>query len=135
MTTTTHGPLQALETLVGTWTISGPESGGQVRYEWSEDGSTLIQHVDLVNGDEHTTGVETIRYDEEGGAFRSRYVGGSGEVLDYVYELTGDTLTIWFGEVGSPAKFSGKFSPDGRTNVGEWSWPGGGYSSTMTRVG
>jgi hypothetical protein len=58
-----------------------------------------------------------------------------GNTLDYVYELEGDTLTIWGGEKGSPAYFKGKFSDDGDTQSGEWVYPGGGgYESTMTRV-
>ena len=57
-----------------------------------------------------------------------------GNTLDYVYEIEGDTLTIWGGEKGSPAFFRGEFTDDGRTNVGAWIYPGGGgYQSTMTR--
>jgi hypothetical protein len=33
---------------------------------------------------------------------------------------------------GSPAKFEGTFSRN--TNTGSWTWPGGRYESTMTRV-
>lgn len=132
--TTTRNPLHALDRLVGTWTVTGPTSGGRVRYEWSEDGTALVQHVDLDNDGERTTGVEHIRYDQDSRTFPSRYVGSDGEVLDYVYDLDGDTLTIWFQAVGSPARFTGTFSPDGRTNTGEWTWPGGGYASTMTRT-
>jgi hypothetical protein len=51
-----------------------------------------------------------------------------------VYELEGDTLTIWGGEKGSPAYYVGKFSADGNTMTGAWEWPGGGYESTATRV-
>ena len=55
---------------------------------------------------------------------------------NYVYELEGDTLTIWAGEKGSPAYFKGEFNPDGDTVTGAWVYPGGGgYDSTMTRVG
>jgi hypothetical protein len=59
-----------------------------------------------------------------------------GNTLDYVYELEGDTLTIWGGEKGSPAYFRGTFSADGNSCAGAWVYPGGGgYESTMTRVG
>jgi hypothetical protein len=52
-----------------------------------------------------------------------------------MYELEGDTLTIWAGEKGSPAYYKGTFSDDGDTVVGDWVYPGsGGYESTMTRV-
>lgn len=54
--------------------------------------------------------------------------------MDYVYELTGDTLTIWAGAKGSPAYYRGEFSADDQTLSGDWVYPdGGGYSSTMTR--
>jgi hypothetical protein len=129
-----RGPLQTLAKLVGTWTVTGPTSSGRVRYYWADDGSALIQHVDLTNDGERTTGIEHIRYDESSRTFPSRYRGSDGEILEYVYDITGDTLTIWFGDVGSPARFTGTFSPDGRTNDGEWTWPGGGYASTMTRT-
>jgi hypothetical protein len=54
--------------------------------------------------------------------------------LDYVYEVTDKTLTIWAGSKGSPAFFRGKFSADGRIGDGDWQYEGGGYHSTMTRV-
>jgi hypothetical protein len=58
-----------------------------------------------------------------------------GNTLDYVYELEGDTLTIWGGEKGSPAYYQGRFSEDGDTITGAWVYPGGGgYESTATRV-
>lgn len=56
-----------------------------------------------------------------------------GNTLDYVYEVEGDTLTIWGGEKGSPADFRGTFSADGNVNDDEWVYTGGGgYQSTMT---
>lgn len=127
--------LRSLEPLVGTWSISGPGLSGTVRYEWAEGGAALVQHVELVNDREVTRGVERIAPDPESGLLRSRYSGGDGEVLEYVYDLTGDTLTIWFGDVGSPARFVGTFDATGTRNTGAWAWPGGGYGSTMTRVG
>jgi len=57
-----------------------------------------------------------------------------GMTLDYVYEMDGDTLTIWAGEKGSPAYYKGKFSDDGNTLTGEWVYPSGGYKATATKV-
>jgi hypothetical protein len=66
---------------------------------------------------------------------KSRYYGSDGSTLEYVCELDGDTLTIWFGEKGSPAYYKGSFSDDGNTLTGAWVYPGGGgYSTTTTRV-
>ena len=56
--------------------------------------------------------------------------------FDYVYELDADVLTIWGGERGSPAYFEGRFDAEGTTIAGTWVYPGGGgYDSTMTKVG
>ncbi|USQ79841.1 hypothetical protein NF556_19995 [Ornithinimicrobium faecis] len=64
----------------------------------------------------------------------SRFYDNQGNTLDYVYELTGDELTIWAGEPGSPAYFRGAFSVDDTVLDGAWVYPGGGgYDSTMTR--
>jgi hypothetical protein len=64
----------------------------------------------------------------------SRFYDNIGNTLDYVYELEGDTLTIWGGEKGSPAYSKGMFSDDGHTLSSEWVYPGGGgYRSIMTR--
>ena len=129
-----HPALRSLEPLVGAWTISGPGGlGGRVMYEWMEGGGFLVQHVDLVQDGQHTRGVEYIGHDQNSGVLRSHYFSPSGEILEYVYELTDDTLTIWFGEAGSPARFTGTFTDDGNANSGAWTWPGGGYTSTMTR--
>jgi hypothetical protein len=58
-----------------------------------------------------------------------------GDTLDYVYELAGNTLTIWAGEKGSPAFYQGEFDADGNRCSGSRVYPGGGgYDSSMTRV-
>jgi len=59
----------------------------------------------------------------------------AGKILEYTYRVDGDLLTIWFGGTESPARFDGRFGSDGRVNEGAWQWPGGGYASTMTRLG
>jgi len=127
--------LRSLDRLVGTWTVSGPDGlSGEVRYEWMDGGAFLVQHVDLRSAGEHTRGVEYIGYDEPSGKLRSHFFGSGGEILEYTYRIEGDLLSIWFGGTDSPARFEGRFDADGTTNAGAWQWPGGGYSSTMTRT-
>lgn len=127
--------LKRLDRLVGTWQVSGGAEG-QTTYEWMEGGFFLMQHVDL--GGEK--GLEIIgherKFGEEPSAdIKSRYYGQQGSTLDYVYELIGDTLMIWFGDRGSPAYYKGTFSADGNTLTGEWVYPGGGgYNSVSNRV-
>ncbi|MER7130590.1 hypothetical protein [Streptosporangium saharense] len=131
--------LRALDRLVGTWTITGGAEG-TVRYEWMPGGFFLLQHVDLTQFGQPVTGLEVIGnlrpFGEPVGAdVVSRFYDSTGNTLDYVYELTGDKLTIWGGAKGSPAYYEGTFSADGTTVTGAWVYPGGGgYESTMTRI-
>ncbi|MGW4499913.1 hypothetical protein ACWENR_15040 [Micromonospora sp. NPDC004336] len=138
----THQPsaeLKALDRLVGTWAVTGGAEG-TVTYEWMEGGFFLLQRVALTQFGQPVTGLEVIGnlrpFGEPVGAdVVSRFYDSTGNTLDYVYELTGDTLTIWGGAKGSPAYYRGTFGADGTTVTGEWVYPGGGgYPSTMTRV-
>jgi hypothetical protein len=126
--------LHTLDRLVGTWSTDGGSSG-TVRYAWFEGDAFLVQTIDLVGDDgEQTRGVEYIGWDPGTKTLRSHYFAGSGEILEYTYDLTGDTLTIWFGGPDSPAKFVGTFDETARRCTGGWQWPGGGYESNMTRI-
>jgi hypothetical protein len=98
-----------------------PENGDLEQYGQKIKGFEIIGH-------EHPFGAEPS---EE---IKSRFYDNMGNTLDYIYELEGDTLTIWGGEKGSPAYSKGTFSDDGHTLSSEWVYPGGGgYQSTMTR--
>jgi len=128
--------LKSLDRLVGTWEVSGGAQG-TITYEWMVGSFFLMQHVNLGEN----KGMEIIGREWVFGAtepskdIKSRYYGSQGETFDYVYELDGDTLTIWGGEKGSPAYYQGTFSDDGNTLSGGWVYPGGGgYESTSTRV-
>jgi hypothetical protein len=136
----TDTDLQRLDRLVGTWKVTGGTQG-EVRYEWMPGRFFLIQHVTMTATDgDQIHGMEVIgRLRSFDGSvsedIRSRYYGSDGSTFDYVYEMDGDTLTIWGGEKGSPAYFRGTFDPSGDVNTGAWVYPGGGgYDSVMTRV-
>jgi hypothetical protein len=137
---TPNPDLKSLERLVGAWQVSG-EAQGEIRYAWQEGGFFLVQYMDLVHGGRQIKGIEIIGHlqglgEEPSKDIRTRvYSFLDGLTLDYVYELAGDTLTIWGGEKGSPAYYQGTFSPDGNTLTGGWVWPGGGYTTITTRVG
>jgi hypothetical protein len=144
-TTTQQAPtpspdLKSLDRLVGTWQVTGGAEG-QITYEWMEGGFFLLQHVALEQDGQQIKGIEIIGHERPFGAepsqdIASRFYDSVGNTLDYVYELDGDALTIWAGEKGSPAYYKGTFSDDGNTCAGAWVYPGGGgYESTMTRVG
>jgi len=128
--------LRSPDVLVGTWQVSGTDGiRGHVTYKWMDGGHFLVQHVDLAADDETSgKGIEYIRFDADSGTLRSHYFGQSGELFEYTYQVEGDTLTIWFGDRTSPAKFSGTFNADFTANSGGWVWPGGGYESTMVKL-
>jgi hypothetical protein len=134
-----HPDLKSLDRLIGTWQL-GEDTTGTVTYEWLPGGHFLVQNFDLTVHDHTVTGIEVIGHlkpfgEEPSDEIWSRAFDNAGNTLDYVYEVTGDTLTIWAGEKHSPAFYRGEFSADGRTNVGEWTYPdGGGYRSSMTRT-
>lgn len=131
--------LEALDRLAGTWRISG-DAEGTCRYEWADGRRFLVQHFDIVREGRPIKGLEVIgRLHPLGGEpsteIRTRvYSYLDGLTIDYVYELEGDTLTIWGGEKGSPAFYRAIFSPDGGVLTGAWQWPGGGYATVTTKV-
>lgn len=135
-----NSDLESLGKLIGTWKQSGGVEG-EVAFEWMEGGYFLIQHVDLVSGGRPIKGMEIIGLlqlfgEEPSQDIKSRFYSFlDGMTLDYVYEIVGDTLTIWGGERGSPAYYRGQFSQDGNTLTGAWVYPGGGgYEATSTRI-
>ena len=85
------------------------EVHGAVTYAWMDGGCFLIQHVNLEQQDgQHTKGMAMIGHLHRYGAapstdMHARSYASTGETLDDVYALEGDTLTIWFGARGSPA--------------------------------
>src|SRR5215208_6064339 len=137
-------PAPALERLgsrlVGTWEIAGGWRGTGT-YEGMRGGFFLIQGVNLGQQDgQRITGIEVIGHERPFGAepseeIKSRFYSYTGNTSDYVYELEGNTLTIWAGERDSPAYYRGTFGDDGDTLTGAWHYPGGGYEATSTRVG
>lgn len=135
-----NSDLNGLQKLVGTWKQSGGVNG-EISYEWMEGGFFLMQRVDLEQYGQPIKGVEIIGHlqpfgEEPSNEIRSRFYSTlDGMTLDYVYEVEGNTLTIWGGEKGSPAYFKGQFSDDGDTLSGSWVYPGGGgYEAISTRI-
>lgn len=134
----TPAHMLSLAQLVGSWQLSGGLTG-TTTYLWAPGGHFLLQQLEGERGGHPVRGLEVIGRKQRFGAAASREVRSrfysftDGLTLDYVYELLGDTLSIWGGERGSPAHYRGQFSADGNTLQGEWVYPGGGYPSTATR--
>jgi hypothetical protein len=137
--------LKALDVMVGSWELRGRDfgTGGEIRGElaldWLQGGYYLVQHVDIDYAGRKVSGVEYVGYDQANDNLRSYFFSNEGPgpfggvAIEYVWELGDDTVTIWGGEVGSPANFKGTFSADRNTISGRWEWPGGGYEATLTR--
>ncbi len=101
-------------------------------------GFFLLQHVELGHDGHVEAGLEVIGHlhpfmGEPSEPVHSRYYGSAGSTLDHVYEIADDELTIWAGEVGSPAYFRGSVDDYGDVLTGGWVYPGGGYESVATR--
>jgi hypothetical protein len=129
--------VRALDRLVGTWRISG-DATGTVTYRWLAGQFFLVQEGELELFGHHNRFTEIIGRERPFGGgpsddIKSRTYTSEGDTLDYVYELNGDTLTIWGGERGSDSYYTATIDADGNTLTGEWTWPGGGYQATSTR--
>jgi len=118
--------------LLGTWEISGDVQGTV----------TLVQGVDLRQQvGQRITGIEVIGHERPFSAkpseeIKSRFYSNTGDTVDCVYELEGDSLTIWVGETDPPVYYRGTFSDDGDILTGASHYPGGDvYEATSTRVG
>lgn len=125
--------------LVGTWKLTGGAEG-TIRFESLEGRHFLIQHVDLKVLGRQIKGIEVLGHLHRVGEEPSEdiwtrfYSFLDGLTLDYVYELDGNVLTIWFMKKNSDNRYRGTFSADGKSFTGAWAWPGGGYEVTGTRI-
>ena len=125
--------LEQLSPLIGHWAISG-EAEGTTTYRWADDNRiVLFQDFDIrVFGRQHR-GLEVISHlrglgEQPSSEVWSRaYMFNTGLTLDYVYEMTGRDLIIWFQRRGADNHMRGTISPDGRHMEAAWQWPGGGY--------
>jgi hypothetical protein len=130
--------LRRLGRLAGTWKVTGGVTG-TTSYEWLDGGHFLLQRGVLDHDGHRVSMTEIIgrerRFGEEPGTeITARAYDADGNTLDYVYDLDGDTLTIWGGFKGSPGYFRGTFDATGDTLTGDWVWPGGGYHAEMERI-
>ena len=100
----------------------------------TDGGFFLTQQVDLDYNDRKIRGIEIIgrthRIGEESNEdlWSHFYSFLDGLVLDYVYDMTENVLTIWFGSCESNNYMKTTYRPDGNSFSGSWQWPGGGYS-------
>ena len=131
--------LKNFEKLLGTWKLSG-DASGTIRYEFLEGRAFLIQHVDMEYAGRRIKGQEIIgrihRIEEEPSqdVVSRFYSYFDGLTLDYVYQMEGNRLTIWFGTKDSGNFMTSDYNADGQGFAGAWQWPGGGYSFRGARI-
>jgi hypothetical protein len=104
-----------------------------------EGGFFLIQRGHVARPEASYDFIQIIGYDRAPGAERGDEITGrlytrGGDTLTYICEAGERTLSIWFGEKGSPSFYKGEFSEHGETIAGARHWPGDGYEETMTRL-
>ena len=138
-----HPLLDSLRPMVGTWELesrdlaSGAVSRTTLRRELMDGGYYLVEHVEGASG---SPGMQFVGYDPEAGNLRGTYYSSDGPgpfggiALEYVWEVDGADVTIWCGEVGSPARYTGRFDDERTVLAGRWEWPGGGYEAVETRI-
>lgn len=139
-----HPRLRELDVLEGTWKLEGRDLDGgspftgMVTRRWLPGGYFLIQEMSIDG--EKSAGTEYIGYDYAQDSLRSMLFSNEGPgpfcsfALEYVWQIDGDNLTIWHGEKGSPARFTGSIDREAGIVEGQWEWPGGGYQATTTRL-
>lgn len=131
--------LENFAPLIGRWALSG-EAQGVIAYRWAEGRRFLLQDFDLHIFGRDIRGLEVIGHLQPLGAEPSpevwsrAYIFSDGRTLDYVYEMTGNDLTIWFRHKGSDNFMRGLFDPQAGRFKSGWQWPGGGYRLVGTRL-
>jgi hypothetical protein len=133
--------LRVLDIMVGVWELTGrdlttnAEIRGQSTFAWLEGGFFLVHTFHFAYGGRAFSGVEYIGYDEQSGRLKTHVFSNQGPgPLEYTWELTEETFTNWFGDIGASNRYKGRFGEDRNTLIGQWEWPGGGYEATMIRV-
>lgn len=132
--------LEDFAPLIGRWRVSG-EADGEIAYRWADrERRFLFQDFDIRVFNRHHFGLEVIGHLQDidtalsAEIWSRAYDFACGLTLDYVYEMTGLDLTIWFRCRGSDTRMQGRISPDGRHMEAVWQWPGGGYRVAGDRL-
>ena len=132
--------LDSFAPLIGCWRLSG-EAGGEMTYRWADENHLILfQDFDIRVFAHRHRGLEVIGHLQgvneppSPDVWSRAYMFNSGLTLDYVYEMSGPDLTIWFRRKGSDNHMRGRLSPDGRHMDAAWQWRGGGYRIAADRL-
>lgn len=124
--------LRRLDPLVGKWRMEGRPVGasedsifGTTVFGWLNDAGGksffLQQDMTMDYGGTAILSHELIGYDPKTKAFASNvYSNMAPDPWPYQWDIQGDDITIAIKKDAMNAKFTGKFSPDGRSFSGGW---------------
>jgi hypothetical protein len=129
--------VEAYAGLIGTWEAEGDVTG-TTSYAWLPGGYFIFERVALLQRGHPLQGVALIGQTRawRGGPspdITSRFYDSEGNSIDYVYELAGDSLTIWLEERGSDAVFEAEFEDNWTVLRGAWSYPSGARVESLAR--
>lgn len=137
--------LRRLDVLVGKWGLRGrtldtaeDNITGWVNFEWLPGGFFLQATGEIVFLGTNVQSLEILGYDPEPQIFPANvYSNMDGKVVQYYWDIQGDTVTHWT----EGSKYTGRLSEDGNTLSGGWrpqegteGSPESTYDAVMTRV-
>jgi hypothetical protein len=147
--------LERLDVLTGEWKIEITNDGqtvegGQVTFDWLEDGAFLVQHAEAGDASEVPADfvensplptVSIIGLDDSSEQFAMLYADARGVYRVYQMSLSERVWKIWRNARGFSQRFTGTFSDDGDTINGYWELSDDGsewehdFDLTYTRIG
>jgi Protein of unknown function (DUF1579) len=123
-TTAPDPAFKRLEKLIGTWDMHGhtldtkeDNVGGWNTFEWTLGGCFLKSFGQMSFMDAKFESLEILGYDPKAKTFPSKaYSSMSSDVLDYGWDVQGNTVTHW----DANSIYTGTLSADGQTLTGGW---------------
>jgi hypothetical protein len=137
--------LKRLAKLIGTWEMKGrtydskhDNVSGHVAIRWFSGGFFMVQEGEVESKGFKVHGLEVVGYDSSTRTFPANvYSDMSESPSKYYWDVRGDSVKHWT----KGAKYTGRFSDDGKTLSGGWRPTGRGrkssgnaYDVVMTRV-
>ena len=130
--TSSGDPLEALEPLVGEWSLiaglqghPAPDAGARVTFEWLPGETFLIERWE-VPVPEAPDGIAIIGADPESeGNYLQHYFDSRGVARVYKMSFEDGVWKLWrdepdFSPLDFSQRFTGTFSDDGSSIVGRW---------------
>jgi hypothetical protein len=123
-----HHPLDALDVLVGNWSMEArppgdsPWTGGSGRagFQWLSGRRFLVQRW-TIDVPEAPDGIAIIGPGEEAGSLRQHYFDSRGIHRIYEMSLIEGTWKLWRNASDPfPQRYTGTFSADRKTITGRW---------------